>query len=361
MSDREFVGARLELTRAFKAITLKSLAETVSASFGLLSHYERGMRKRPAVDLVEALAAALGVEPDFFFEPLPDIWREADCSFRRRVSTPEKVKKRARAHGTLMGLVLQQLVSKVKFPTYNVPSIRGRTYDEIEAAAERCRETWGLGLGPIPHIGRVAEGNGIILVQHLQHADKVDAFSRRGAFSMIVLNTTRTSTSRWIFDVAHELGHFVLHKGMETGSKETEDQANAFASGLMLPRRSFAQEFRAKRFSWSHIYDIKRRWCVSASAILRRAFNLSLLDPITYRRCYQHMSFKGWLKHEPHEPEFSGPEWLPSAFDLATRRFDLTTAELCERVHFSPEMFLAVTGLKVEQKPPATFPRLVNR
>ena len=70
-----------------------------------------------------------------------------------------------------------------------------------------------------------------------QHSDKIDAFSRLGAVSVIVLNTARKSTSRWIFDIAHELGHFVLHSlGIPT--KEKEDQADYFAGAFLLPRTS---------------------------------------------------------------------------------------------------------------------------
>lgn len=361
MSDREFVGARLELARAFKPMTLKTLADTVSVSVSLLSLYEHGLRKQPADDLVQALAAALDVRPEFFCDPLDDIWNEAQCSFRRRAATPEGVKRRARAHGTLIGLVVRELVSaKVKFPSYNVPSISARSHEDMESAADTCRAHWNLGLGPIPHIGRVAERNGVILVQHLKYADKIDAFARRGPFSVIVLNTARTSTSRWIYDIAHELAHFVLHDGIETGSKETEDQANYFASALLLPRKTFGREFGAKPFSWSYIFELKQRWCVSAAAIIRRAFNLHLLDPITYRRCYQYLSFKGWLKREPHEPAFVGPEWLPSAFALAAQRFGISASALCDRLHMNPSTFTAVTGVEIERQPPARFrPKLV--
>ena len=354
----EFVGARLALARAFRQITLTKLADTVSVTFGLLGHYERGLRKNPRPDLVAALARALGVQPSFFFEPLDDRWLEEECSFRRRVATPEGIKKGARAHGTLVDLVLRELATMVRIPRYDVPSIEARDADAIERAADRCRQAWGLGFGPILHIGRVAEGHGVILIRHFCHADKIDAFSRRGTRSIIVLNTSRPSTSRWIFDVAHELGHFVLHEGVETGSKGTEEQANVFASALLLPRKTFAPEFAAKPFSWAHVFALKERWMTSASAIIRRAFHLSLLDPILYRRCYQHMSARGWLKGEPREPEFVGPEWWSSAFRVASDSFGVGPAELSDRLHLTPETFTAVTGEPVERaKPLELVPR----
>ena len=341
-----FNGARLTLARSFHQFTLKRLAETVSVSLATIGHYERGFRRRPAADFVAALAQALNVRPTFFFAPLTDVWRESECSFRRRAATPEGVKRRARAHGTLIGLVIHELARcGVRLPTYNFPDAAGATSAEaIESAAGLCRQRWGLGQGPISHIGRVAEHNGAILIRHLTHADKIDAFARRSDFGVIVLNMARTSTSRWIFDVAHEIGHFVLHGGIETGSRATEAQANCFASCLLLPRRTFTREFRSSRFSWSHVFSLKRRWRVSAAAIIRRAYDIGLLDAITYRRCYQHMSTRGWLKAEPWEPEFVGPEWLSSAFDLAAMRFGLQSATLCKRLHLERKTFEAVTG-----------------
>ena len=356
-SDPEFNGARLELARSFQQLTLKRLAETVSVSLATLGHYERGFRRHPADDLVAALAHALKVRPAFFFEPLADVWRESECSFRRRAATPEGVKRRARSHGTLIGLVIRELArGGVKLPTYNFPAIKGAiTADSTESVADLCRQRWELGQGPITHIGRVAEHNGAVMIRHLTHADKIDAFARRQDFGVIVLNMARTSTSRWIFDVAHEIGHFVLHSGIETGSKETEAQANYFASSILLPRKTFGREFRSKPFSWAHVFDLKRRWFASAAAIIRRAYDLNLLDPVAYRRCYQYMSVQGWLKAEPYEPEFVGPEWITSAFDLAAKRFKLAPAALCERLHFTAETFTAVTGEEFDPEKTLAF------
>ena len=357
----EFVGLRLALARAFQNFTLTQLAETVSVSFGLLGHYEKGLRKKPREDLVAALASALKVQPGFFFEPLHDRWLEKECSFRRRAATSETIKRRARAHGTLIDLVLRELATMARFPKYAVPSIKDRDAVAIEDAANQCRQAWGLGNGPITHIGRVAERHGVILIQHLRHADKIDAFSRRGTHSIIVLNTSRTSTSRWIFDVAHELGHFVLHEGEETGSKETEAQANLFASALLLPRKAFTHEFLAAPFSWGHIFELKRRWNASASAIVQRAFRLALIDPILYRRCYQYMSVRGWLKREPHEPEFVGPEWLTSAFALAKNKFGVVPVDMAKRLCLTVETFTDVTGIPIERPKPLMFkPKLVR-
>src|SRR5258705_13531417 len=95
--NSEFVGERLEIARTLRRMTLNEVADGVASSFGLISHYENG-RKQPSPEVVAALAELLGVNPTFFYEPLTDIWRDDECSFRHRRTTPEKVKRQARAH-----------------------------------------------------------------------------------------------------------------------------------------------------------------------------------------------------------------------------------------------------------------------
>ena len=117
----------------------------------------------------------------------------------------------------------------------------------------------------------------------------------------------------------------------------------------------------AAPFSWGHIFELKKRWHASASAIVQRSFRLDLIDPILYRRCYQYMSMKKWLKKEPYEPEFAGPEWLESAFRLAKNKFGVAPVDLANRSFLTAETFMDVTGVVVEQAKPLAFkPRLIR-
>ena len=70
--------------------------------------------------------------------------------------------------------------------------------------------------------------------------DKVDAFSLSNKRPLIVRNTAKVNPCRQRFDLAHEMGHLVMHQGIETGCRLTEDQANQFACALLMPRASFA-------------------------------------------------------------------------------------------------------------------------
>jgi Zn-dependent peptidase ImmA (M78 family)/transcriptional regulator with XRE-family HTH domain len=356
-----FVPERLKQARAFRGLTLTALADQINVSFGLISHFEKGLRE-PSVSTTEALAQVLGFRPGFFSLPQPDIWTEEQCSFRRRVATSDTVKRRARAHGTLVTAIVEHLQEVLDFPRYDVPEIPARRSDDIIKAAERCRVHWGLGVDrPIVDMGRVLENAGVLLVRHFAHSDQIDAFCRRGrAISVVVLNTTRASTSRLIFDMAHELGHLVMHTGIPTGAGDTETDAHQFAAAFGMPPRAFRREFRAGKFSWTRIFDLKARWRFSAGAIIRHARRLGLIDAVTYHRAYKEMSWKGWLKNEPGEPDLRGPELLASAFKSLQDGTGETVETVCEALQMELRTFIELTGIEPPSKLARVGPRRIS-
>jgi Zn-dependent peptidase ImmA (M78 family)/DNA-binding XRE family transcriptional regulator len=360
-----FWGDRLQVAREFRGLTQKELSEAVAASAALVSLCESG-KKNPSRDLVEAFGSVLGFEPEFFCTEIPDVFHEEQCSFRHRRSTPERIKNKVRAHATLLGLVLNRLKTLFRFPEQDIPRIATSLLDaeEIERAAEQCRLHWKIGLdGPIMEVGRVLERAGVVVVSQLSDVQKVDAFSRSGPTAIIVLNPSVKSTSRWHFDIGHECGHLVMHQGIHTGSLETEIAADRFASAFLLPRKVFAREFRSEAtFSWKHIFALKRRWRVSAAAIVRRAYDLGLIGAVEYRKAYKYMAWKKWPTNgEPEEPSFQQPELLGSALNSLGTKVALTLEGLRRELRFTSETFKEVTGFTVptetSRMQPVEFPR----
>jgi Zn-dependent peptidase ImmA (M78 family)/transcriptional regulator with XRE-family HTH domain len=343
-----FSGERLQLARDFRGLTQKQLGKSVAVSGPFISNCESGKKIDLPPDLIEAFAEVLGFDEKFFFRSIEDRFLEAECSFRHRRTSLERDKSQIRAHATLLGMVVQQLRAHFNFPTVNIPQFRAATLEDVEVAAEKTREYWGLGLDrPISQMGRVLEHAGVMIVPHLAKSEKVDAFSRQGKTTVIFLNTAIPSTSRWNFDIGHEAGHLVMHSGIKTGDIATEAQADRFASAFLMPRNAFSREFRSSPFSWTHIFDLKRRWQSSASAIIRRAYDLGLIGAAQYRRSYQYMSFKGWTKGEPSEPAFQEPELLATALGALGQKVDLTLETLCSDLCFTRETFKEVTGVNV--------------
>lgn len=345
-----FRGERLLLAREFWGLTQKELGKRVAASGAFISHCENG-KKVPTQEFAKACAEELKFDLSFFYKKIDDPFSEKECSFRHRRSTPEKTKAQIRAHATLIGMVIERLRASFRFPAIDIPKIPISSFEDIEDTAARVRLHWGLGNdAPIWQVGRAMERAGVIIVRHFVKTSKVDAFSREGKTSLIFLNEEISSTSRWNFDIAHECGHLVMHSGIETGDVETEAQADRFASAFLMPRKAFEREFRLSPFSWSHVFDLKRRWHTSAAAIVRRAYDLDLIGAAEYRRHYQYMSYKGWTKGEPVEPEFQNPEVLETAFDALGKEVELTLEELCSDLGFTEETFWRVTGKEIPSR-----------
>jgi Zn-dependent peptidase ImmA (M78 family) len=103
------------------------------------------------------------------------------------------------------------------------------------------------------------------------------------------------------FDLGHEAGHLIMHRGVQTSDNETEEQANRFASAFLLPKSSFVHEYPRSRFDRTSIFELKLRWKASAAAILRRAYDLRMISADQYRTGHTHLSKTGQKKLERYD------------------------------------------------------------
>lgn len=318
----EFVPAKLHVARAFRGLTQQELANKAALTQAFVSQLEKG-HKAPSDDVLAAIAHALGFATSFFLEAGDDLFGEAECNFRRRKSTPAFVRERLVAQGNVFNVVVRYLDSALRLPKVAVPCLTSGATEQIERAADHTRVVWGVGLNlPCTNVVRAAERQGVVTTRFAGHAAQIDAFSRPGSRPLIVLNSDKGSTSRARWDVAHEVGHLVMHQNRPEGDEGREREADRFASSFLLPREAFCREFPvSRRIDWAAVFRLKARWKVSAAAIVRRAHDLDRIDAVEYRRAYKYMSMKGWLKGEPHEPPEEEPESVPLAFGvLYTRR-----------------------------------------
>lgn len=243
----------------------------------------------PAPDLSVSLAAALGVTSEFFtVERMPHAVAEEQVHFRKLATTKVSVKQVALAKASMMQRVIEVVEGHLQLPEVRIPQFdEVATATDIEEAAESCRREWGLGLGPISNMTRLAEHVGAIVTTFSGVSREVDALSFVGVRPVIVRNDAKDSACRQRFDIAHELGHCVMHNGKVTGDRKTESEANRFASALLLPRSMMFKLFPRPRGSfldWKGIREFKLTWKVSKAAILYRARQLEILPDDLYKR-----------------------------------------------------------------------------
>lgn len=353
MANFAFQGERLRLARVALGLTLDQLGTKVSATRQYLNQLEQGT-KSPTEEMAEALADALGVAPRFFALPAEGGIRPEQCHFRKQRTTPVSVVSQVLARGTLLDRFVSRLDQELDLPAVAFPDIPATTAAEIEEAAEETRQHWSLGTGPISSMMRVVENAGAVVSFFGGVSERVDALSIDCRRPMIIRSEAKPAACRLRFDLAHETGHLIMHRGVQTGDKLTEDQANRFASAFLLPRASFIHEFPRTRFlDWSAIFGLKLRWKVSAAAILRRAYDLKMISADQYRTGCIHLSKTGQRRFEKHDDEIPAevPELLPSAIFALDEEFPGGVRRIAEEAGLQPAMFSHVSGLDL----PASF------
>ena len=335
-NDRPFQGTRLRLARIFQGFTLAELGEKVSVTRQYMQRLEADPTSLPAEDLIAALAEILHVERSFFFEPLRAELQEEICHFRKLKTTPMHVRKRALAYGTIFNAIVSYIDAKFELPPINIPAANAATRSDLERVAEKCRRSWGLGLdAPIHNMVRTLEHAGAVVTTFEGVSASIDAFSYMHSRPIVVRNTAKVSNSRARFDMAHELGHLVLHQGMEADSPSLEDQANQFASAFLLPRTAFLKEFpKHHRIDWFELLQMKTRWGVSIQAIIRRAYDLGLIGAVQYRNAHVYISRNGWKTREPGEDSIppETPEIIPTAFQLLAKQ-GVSSEDIARELH----------------------------
>lgn len=283
--DPVFNGTNLRLARQCQSYSLNELGEAVGKSRQYVHRIETG-RDTPTAELVEGLARFLKVEPYFFYKNVDGPISEEAYHFRKLASTKVATKQAALAKGELFRRLVDFIDSRLCLPSCDFPLFEAGTPEEIERVAERCRSYWGLGLGPIDNMVRVAENAGALVTTFHEVSHEVDALSIAARRPVVVTNNSKGSACRVRFDIAHEIGHFVMHEAMQTGDRATENEANRFAGAFLLPRSTFVKVFpplRGSSLNWAGISQLKMEWRVSKAAILYRARQLGLISESQYK------------------------------------------------------------------------------
>ncbi len=349
MSGVSFCGARLRLARLFHGLSPAEVAERVGVTRQYIHSLEIGDRT-PAGDLTNALAFVLHVSPKFFFNRSQARMAEEHFHFRSRKSTPTFARLECVARGAFLDELLARLDAELRFPKVDISPVEVTDDSQIEAIASDYRQRWGLGEGPISNMCRVLEQRaGAVITCFSGVSEKVDAFSISRPRPVVVRNPAKESSARMRFDLAHELGHLVLHYGIETGDDLTERQADRFAGAFLFPRRAFVAEFpRRTPLDWDALYALKKRWKVSMAAIVHRAQDLGLLDPAQSKRAYMYLSKTGQRKKERGDEDI--PVEKPELLETALRKYEGLTnrslSELAEDLGFKPLFLRRLAGLE---------------
>jgi Zn-dependent peptidase ImmA (M78 family)/transcriptional regulator with XRE-family HTH domain len=342
-----FSGAALRMARLLKGYSLEDVAVRVGKTRQYISKLEVGSGA-PAGELSAALALALDVMPSFFESHCsPSPISEEQVHFRRLATTKVSVKQVALAKASMMQCIVGAIENHLQLPPVRIPQFDNTvTAIEIEKAAEHCRHEWGLGLGPISNVTRLAENIGAVVTTFSGVSSEVDALSFVGERPIIVRNDAKESACRQRFDIAHELGHCVMHSGRVTGDRVSESEANRFASALLVPRAMMLKLFPRSRgtfLDWKGISEFKLTWKVSKAALLYRARQLELISDELYRRgAISLRRGEATREREDDQIPLEQPRLLHRSITLLREQLGITLPVLAAQLGVTTQLLLAL-------------------
>ncbi len=358
-----FDGARLTLARQLAGLRKSDLAQLLDMSPTAVAAWE-SRAKRPTAVTVARLALGLGVDPGFFAMRPDDVAAlSATPHFRSLRSTTQLARDQAFAYGQLAVDIATSLEKHVEYPGPDVPSFPvpidsggldagGVDMGEAgaggpEEAARHVRDRWAMTAGPAPHLVRLLENHGVLVVFSPPQAASVDAYSFDSRLRpVVVLNPVKHDYYRQRFDVAHELGHLVMHSDAEPGGRAVEDQANRFAAEFLMPAAEIAGELPTtmNAAAWQSLARCKERWGTSIQALLYRARRLGALTEVSYRNAMATLTTRGWRRGEPGlVTAGEQPSMLPRAVELLAAE-GISEYRLHEQCRVSAELFRTVTA-----------------
>ena len=217
-----------------------------------------------------------------------------------------------------------------------------KTEKHIKEVAKLARKELELRNDTNDNLMFLVEKSGVFIFEKAIGED-IDAYSlwTKEERPFIILGNLKRSAARRNFDIAHELGHLLLHYRVEFTSldkkeyKAIENEANQFASAFLLPEESLLADLQ----SFSHLtnpdayIDLKMKWKTSLQVLAYRAADLGILDAKSHRNFYAALHRRGYLKREPLDETIpiQKPQKIKSIIDLVVKRELIDLRQMLEQ------------------------------
>ena len=309
------VAAReaLGLTQAQLAARLTELAGSEQpVSQGYVSRVEKGALTVTG-DRLGLFAAALESSPGLLASPAR-LWSLGDgCLYHRnRASTKASTLRRLHARVNLLWLHLHRLAEVAGEP---LPEF---TWEPVPAGGASARTTprglcarrTGSTTARSGSVTAIAEAMGALVVTLPLGAREVDATSLHppGEPPLFVINSD-APPERQKYTMGHELGHVACAPGEDT---DPEEMAQRFAAELLAPSGQVFADLKAAPVTPARLLQLKSSWLISATALLRRAYDLAVISESSYRRISAQTSALGWRTGEPEPLPAEQPAVVPA-------------------------------------------------
>jgi Zn-dependent peptidase ImmA (M78 family)/transcriptional regulator with XRE-family HTH domain len=328
-------GEMLRLARQLKGFQQTEAAKRLGIEQPILSRIEHGLADAPADVLIRA--AQVYDLPKSFFD-LTDPVYGAPVSvhpmWRRKADVTARELDTVVAEMNVRVMHLRRLFEGADVAhSSDIPRMDIEDYGDARKIAGLVRAHWRVSRGPLPDLTRLVERAGAIVVHSRLGGASISGvtFATPGMSPLIVLNSEQPA-DRMRFTLAHELGHLVMHRFPTPGM---EEEANAFASALLLPAADILPALKARRIELSTLAALKPEWRVSMQALLMSASELLPLDIHRKQYLWKQMSARGYRLREPPEADFEKeqPTIVASLLDVHLNALGYSADDLAKLLH----------------------------
>jgi Zn-dependent peptidase ImmA (M78 family) len=335
-ADGRLSPSRIRLARERRGLSKVTLSSRLGLTTRALQTYETdGAPSSRAVDL----ARALGVEAGFFTRPeRPAISVEQGFFRAPRRATAAQLGS-ARAAASIGIEVYEWLAERFTLPATVLPDL---DQQDPEDAAATLRSMWGRGEEPLPNLIQLSEAHGVRVLSLPTPADTVDAFSLWLDGAPYVFLSTAKTAERSRFDLAHELGHLVMHSRVPSGTgrgrsvgPRLEREADAFAAAFLMPRRNFLAH-AGREPAVPQILRLRDHYRVSALTTARRLHEVGRLTDWGYRQNCVQLAQRGFRSAEPGGMNRERSRVFGTVFPVLRERGS-GTGDVCQGLGITPQ------------------------
>ena len=292
-------GDRIRQAREIAGLTQEQLAEAVGMSQTHVAMFEQNLRQ-PQEETVNGMALATGFPVGFFRRETSADFPLGSLLYRRRKLMSSKDRDRARQCGRLVFELIMSMAERFKRIEFRLPRL---TSVDPEEAARITRADLGFPPDtPITHLITRLEKNGVVVAIIPYDIDGYDAFSvwadTEPRMPVIVMSSSKPGDrQRW--NIAHELGHLVMHCSYVASPTDLDEQADRFAAEFLLPEHVVRELLKGEPLTLTALADLKSKWGVSIQAWIMRAFQLGIITDGQRRYLFRQMAARDYLRNEP--------------------------------------------------------------
>lgn len=301
----------MRVARQRRALTKKSLASALNVAPRAVTGWESD-EYPPEPERVAAISRVLDFPVSFFGLDDTSKTPEGAVSFRSLTKKTAGQRDAALSMCDIAKDVTDWINERFDVPKPDLPDLRN---EAPSIAATLLRQEWGLGNKPIKNLLHLLEAKGVRIFSLAENCREIDACSFWSNEIPFILLNTEMSSERIRFDMAHELGHLVLHKHAAPMGRVAENEANAFASELLMPEQSVRAN-RARHWSIPVLIQKKKVWNVSVSALAYRVHQLRLMSEWHFKSLNIEMRRRGYKTHEPE----SSPREQSKVIEIVLQR-----------------------------------------